>query len=856
MRDHHRPVVLSLILSVLSIGTSVESHAQCEDGWLPGSGVLGVQGIIDDSIVFDDGRGPALYFTVANEAVVGDQIIGPVIRWDGDMYDQVGTGLTGRVGAMVEFNGGLICGGDDFRIDGVDAGHAVRWNGADWESLDNDDALPSEVNALAVFDGVMYAGIYGPSASTPRLHRWNGSTWEPVPGSPTRTVHTLTVFQSELIVSCRPSTFGEGKSQFTARCARWDGENWHPISGSPNDNWNDALVVGVDLIVTGYFTEIDDLPFSYVARWDGETWSALNDGLPDIGTSLAEFNGDIYVGQYRNVGSPTHSLLRWNGTEWSSVEEPNHQLYDDVHTLRTFEGQLYAGGRLYLLLIEGKNARIYSRGLAAWNGDAWANVIEPQERRLTDGRVVFDLEQVKGAWYAAGEFFTLEGSDARNIARLDGSMWQPLGSGTNGVVWEIIEYQGDLIACGEFTEAGGQPANHMARWDGQSWHPLGEGLNGNAYALTIHEGDLIVAGGFTTAGGEPAKWVARWNGSTWHSMGANLSSDDSDNGPYELFVYNGTLLCGGYYTLPSNLVYWTGDSWQPFAGGVAYAAVTALHEFNGDLIIGGWFDEVGPNAVPARHLARYDGFNWHAMGAGVDHFVWSFGEFQGDLLIGGVFQEENDTPGMNFIARWDGDSLAAMDGGMSSAVHAIEVIDEQLVVGGFFLIAGDEVSNLLARWGMMCEGTLAPLTDLQIVLGQQLGGDIDSLREDDDDVLTLRSTDGFSAVEPNITRFRVGAMNEVENATGINLAITARINHPTGVAKVRLKNWMTNQYTIVAEYTLTNVESTESIVEIDATDFIRASDDRLEVDHQIVVAAVFSALGFDALIERVGVETF
>ena len=61
-------------------------------------------------------------------------------------------------------------------------------------------------------------------------------------------------------------------------------------------------------------------------------------------------------------------------------------------------------------------------------------------------------------------------------------------------------YNGELIAGGAFWAADGVRCDHIARWDGSLWQPVGSGLNHSAYSLTVYDGELIAGGEFTIAG--------------------------------------------------------------------------------------------------------------------------------------------------------------------------------------------------------------------------------------------------------------------------------------------------------------------------------------------------------------------
>jgi hypothetical protein len=60
--------------------------------------------------------------------------------------------------------------------------------------------------------------------------------------------------------------------------------------------------------------------------------------------------------------------------------------------------------------------------------------------------------------------------------------------------------------------AGGQSANNIARWNGTIWQPLGSGLNTPAQCLAVYAGEVVVGGNFTLAGGQSALLIARWLG--------------------------------------------------------------------------------------------------------------------------------------------------------------------------------------------------------------------------------------------------------------------------------------------------------------------------------------------------------
>ena len=88
--------------------------------------------------------------------------------------------------------------------------------------------------------------------------------------------------------------------------------------------------------------------------------------------------------------------------------------------------------------------------------------------------------------------------------------WPTLGAteGGSGDVFALAEYEGDLIAAGDFTSIDGVPANNIARWDGEMWHALGGGTDDTIHALMVYNGPLIAGGAFTEAAGQSSARVA------------------------------------------------------------------------------------------------------------------------------------------------------------------------------------------------------------------------------------------------------------------------------------------------------------------------------------------------------------
>ncbi|MDX9911946.1 MAG: GC-type dockerin domain-anchored protein [Phycisphaerales bacterium] len=491
------------------------------------------------------------------------------------------------------------------------------------------------------------------------------------------------------------------------------------------------------LLAGGRFTSIDGVPFGGIARWTGDAWEPLGDGLAldgeiaYVSAAIQIPNGDIIVGgRFDHAGGiEVRNIARWNGVEWSAFGEVEGginrfalgsagQLYaagptahDPVTGERVLAPIVWNGTNWVPLGTQGIASRFYGiaalddgsvyvatdtnwncGGIAVWNGERWSGLDGGigDVRHMTSN--VLAVEPTPdGGFYAAGDFDAAGGFEAINVAFYDGRSWISLGEGLPGQVQDLdLAPTGDLYAVGRFQTPGDMPAVSAARWDGAQWHPLGEGLGVSleiAYAvLASHSGDVYAAGSFSVAGNQPANRIARWDGEAWHPMGEGLSGPGYDL----LETRDGDIIVAGWFEAAggqtvNNIARWDGEQWHPLGMGLAvtsnFARVNAIAELpNGDIVAVGQFNLADGN--PALGSARWDGTQWHAMGAGLsgdptDLMVRS----NGDLLAIGEFSGLSDG-----IVRWNGvawESVKAEDYRTPPGAIA-ELADGDLVVGGSF----------------------------------------------------------------------------------------------------------------------------------------------------------------------------
>jgi len=618
-----------------------------------------------------------------------------IARWDGTSWQALGSGMYGGVFAITVYNGQLIAGGNFITAGGAIANRIAAWDGKNWKVLGS--GINGTVSALTVYNGQLIAGggfTTAGGAAANGTAAWDGTSWQPL-GSGTSgsysyfNVNALTVYNGQLIAGGSFNTAGGAAAN---SIAAWDGENWQALGSGVNSSVNTLTVYNGQLIAGGYFTTVGGAEANHIARWDGTSWQALGNGVNSIVRALTVYKGQLIAGgPFTAAGDVVvNNIARWDGTSWQPLCNGMSDFV--VYALTVYNGQLIAGGSF-------TTARgVMTNNIARWDGTSWQPLGSGMNGDVTS------LAVYNGQLIAGGKFTTAGGAQANHIARWDGTNWHPLGSGMERGgeytgVSALTVYNGQLIAGGRFTTAGDANANNIARWDGTTWQPLGSGMSGSSTynsfsypfvsALTVYNGQLIAGGSFTKAGDASANNIARWDGTNWQPLDRGVSG-----GPYPfvsaLTVYNGQLIVGGKFTnagvargcashacgiAANNIARWDGTNWQALGSGVNNYIVYALAVYNGRLITEGTFELI--DGVWVNHIVAWDGASWQPLGNVRDAmyapddipYVFSLMAYNGRLIVGGNFLVAGDHVSA-YLARWGLDSPPLADAGPDQTVYA------------------------------------------------------------------------------------------------------------------------------------------------------------------------------------------
>lgn len=382
-------------------------------------------------------------------------------------WSALGEGIgDGRVFQIATASDGSIYVGGTFTAAGgqADTRNIARWTGSAWEALgtgvtDSGPNTPySGVFTVAVAPGATVDSADGPSGGPGAETVWIGGDFAAVDGSP------------------------------QSRLARWEvGNDWisTPSVEDTAERWDgveEIVAVSRDEVyIGGRFTArtsgSPDPALTGLAEYDSGSLVTVGGGLLDapfgsprsdaiVNGMVAADDGKILVtGQFLGVGpsgsrTSVNRVAEWDPTTstWSAVGGADSGPDALVAAVADTPAGIVVGGLFTKVTNSGNNVADTNR-LAMWNGTSWVSI------GTVDGAVVEELRVIGDYLYVGGEFTSVGGVDANNIARVrlatlaTSPVWEPLTdgceNGVNGVVRSVADAgAGAIYVGGGFTSAG------------------------------------------------------------------------------------------------------------------------------------------------------------------------------------------------------------------------------------------------------------------------------------------------------------------------------------------------------------------------------------------------------------------
>lgn len=279
-------------------------------------------GAVSDLAVFDDGSGPKLYAAGAFTSAGGDPSLRYLVRWDGFGWESVGLGVSAPVtdlDVLTDQLGAALWARGAFSFVTRNSGASIssraiaRFDG-DWtpgtEGGDFSFTTPLDIE---VYDDGAGPKVYVVGENLPFIKRWNGSSWEQVPGAtPNGNALALEIFDDGSGPGLyMAGSFTEAGGLVARHIVRYDSGGWSVLGlGIDNANYSGGVVnalqafqgpKGPALFVGGDFELAGGAPSSNIARWDAASPAVSCDLNADGSVDGADLG--LLLGEWGVTGS-------------------------------------------------------------------------------------------------------------------------------------------------------------------------------------------------------------------------------------------------------------------------------------------------------------------------------------------------------------------------------------------------------------------------------------------------------------------------------------------------------------------------------------------------------------------------
>ncbi|MCB1583700.1 MAG: hypothetical protein KDI92_11590 [Xanthomonadales bacterium] len=437
------------------------------------------------------------------------------------------------------------------------------------------------------------------------IGRWNGKSWIGVG----QYANTDEIYIDQIEVDPNGDLvvagfFSQINKNELNHIARWNGSEWLAYGNGFNDSVSTLFINKQgEVFVAGEFTQAinSSTTLNHLAYWDGKKWNPMGSGLQqgdEIYAMIGDGNGGIYVtGNFKEIGgTPIERSAHWDGNSWKSI--------DPTDNPRIYEMVLDQNKNLVFIEADGL--------VKMWNGTTQAT--------LSNGMIgepyslAFNETEQRIVLLALSDDATFN----CHIQYWDNIQWQTTNNFNCGQETSLhIAENGKQAISGHMIGKNELPGLHFKTQNnfGQ-FKSLGNGLSG-AYASshlgkinTIHQmesGEIWVGGEFDLLGDTVMNNIGYWDGRQWHTPDTGLTDQVQKvtSGSGQLFA------AAGLYT-HTQIYQLNGNEWLQIADDINGVVKDMIVLSSGELLVAGNFDQI--NGESANRMAIWDGTQWQSFG--------------------------------------------------------------------------------------------------------------------------------------------------------------------------------------------------------------------------------------------------
>jgi photosystem II stability/assembly factor-like uncharacterized protein len=377
--------------------------------------------------------------------------------------------------------------------------------GESWAEA-NDGMTSEVICSLALLDTVILAGTWWTDTVGVFISTDYGTTWEPIQQPPiwNPDVNTLAIFDTLIFAGTHGGMFVSADS----------GKNWTPLENDPGSIVNCFQVDKTD-IYAGTFGGV------YVSPDTGDSWSNINNGL--IATRIMAFaRNDTWLfastessGLFRSNDDGTTWIRTQGLSNFNSLLSIGTDLYAGVGEMvcrSTDNGESWSMSQVSDI---GKNniTALAEAGSNLFAGTSGSGVFYSPDKGVSWTSVNAGLSDTLIQCLAVRGTDLYAGTDNGVFFSADyGTGWTPFNSGLSDVKVQCLAVsRGNLFAG---TENGGV---YVSTIEGNNWTPVNTGLT-DLNIRCLASGDSIVY----TVTNDTRVYRSDNNGSSWHPFNAEL----------------------------------------------------------------------------------------------------------------------------------------------------------------------------------------------------------------------------------------------------------------------------------------------------------------------------------------------